>query len=137
LIAGEFYEDRKPYDEQIEKLGIRDSLILRTDFIADSEVKYYLCASNVVIQPYRSATQSGVTPLAYHFEKPMIVTNVGGLPALVPHMKVGLIAEPNSESLSDAIELYFSAGEYTFIPGIIEEKKKYSWDVMTREILSI
>jgi glycosyltransferase involved in cell wall biosynthesis len=137
LIAGEFYEDRKPYDEQIEKLGIRDSLILRTDFIADSEVKYYLCASNVVIQPYRSATQSGVTPLAYHFEKPMIVTNVGGLPALVPHMKVGLIAEPNSESLADAIELYFSAGEYTFIPGIIEEKKKYSWDVMTREILSI
>jgi glycosyltransferase involved in cell wall biosynthesis len=137
LIAGEFYEDRKPYDEQIEKLGIRDLLILRTDFIADSEVKYYLCASNVVIQPYRSATQSGVTPLAYHFEKPMIVTNVGGLPALVPHMKVGLIAEPNSESLADAIELYFSAGENTFIPGIIEEKKKYSWDVMTREILSI
>jgi glycosyltransferase involved in cell wall biosynthesis len=137
LIAGEFYEDRKPYDEQIEKLGIRDSLILKTDFIADSEVKYYLCASDVVIQPYRSATQSGVTPLAYHFEKPMIVTNVGGLPALVPHMKVGLIAEPNSESLADAIELYFSAGEYTFIPGIIEEKKKYSWDVMTREILSI
>jgi glycosyltransferase involved in cell wall biosynthesis len=137
LIAGEFYEDRKPYDEQIEKLGIRDSLILKTDFIADSEVKYYLCASDVVIQPYRSATQSGVTPLAYHFEKPMIVTNVGGLPALVPHMKVGLIAEPNSESLADAIELYFSAGENTFIPGIIEEKKKYSWDVMTREILSI
>jgi glycosyltransferase involved in cell wall biosynthesis len=137
LIAGEFYEDRKPYDEQIEKLGIRDSLILKTDFIPDSEVKYYLCASNVVIQPYRSATQSGVTPLAYHFEKPMIVTNVGGLPALVPHMKVGLIAEPNSESLADAIELYFSTGESTFIPGIIEEKKKYSWDVMTREIFSI
>jgi glycosyltransferase involved in cell wall biosynthesis len=137
LIAGEFYEDRKPYDEQIEKLGIRDSLILRTDFIADSEVKYYLCASNVVIQPYRSATQSGVTPLAYHFEKPMIVTNVGGLPALVPHMKVGLIAEPNSESLADAIEIYFSTGEEAFIPSIIEEKKKYSWEVMTREIFSI
>lgn len=137
MIAGEFYEDRKPYDEQIERLGIRDSLILKTDFIPDSEVRYYLCASNMVIQPYRSATQSGVTPLAYHFEKPMIVTNVGGLPALVPHMKVGLVAEPNPESIADSIELFFSNGEESFIPGIIEEKKKYSWEVMTKEILSL
>ena len=79
LVAGEFYEDEKPYLEQIEKLGIKDQLILRTDFIPDSEVKYYLCAADAVVQPYRNATQSGVTPLAYHFEKPMIVTNVGGL----------------------------------------------------------
>ena len=84
LIAGEFYEDEKQYHEQIEKLGIKDQLILRTDFIPDSEVKYYLCAADAVIQPYRNATQSGVTPLAYHFEKPMVVTNVGGLPTLVP-----------------------------------------------------
>ncbi|MEI9810768.1 MAG: glycosyltransferase [Bacteroidota bacterium] len=83
LVAGEFYEDGKPYKEQIEKLGIGDQLLLRTDFVPDSEVKYYLCAADAVIQPYRNATQSGVTPLAYHFEKPMIVTNVGGLPSLV------------------------------------------------------
>ena len=82
LIAGEFYEDRKLYDDLIEEYGIKDSLILRTDFIQDSEVKYYLCAADFVIQPYRNATQSGVTPLAYHFEKPMLVTNVGGLPDL-------------------------------------------------------
>ena len=68
----------------MENLNIKDRLILRTDFIPDSEVKYYLCAADAVIQPYRNATQSGVTPLAYHFEKPMIVTNVGGLPSLVP-----------------------------------------------------
>ena len=80
LIAGEFYEDRKQYDEQIEQLNIASSLILKTDFIADSEVKYYLSAADFVIQPYRNATQSGVTPLAYHFNKPMLVTNVGGLP---------------------------------------------------------
>ena len=79
MIAGEFYEDEKPYHEQIEKLGIKDQLILKTDFIPDSEVKYYFCAADAVIQPYRNATQSGVTPLAYHFEKPMVVTNVGGL----------------------------------------------------------
>ena len=96
LVAGEFYGDRKVYDEQIERLNIKDNLILKTDFIPDSEVKYYLCAADVVVQPYRNATQSGVTPLAYHFEKPMIVTNVGGLPSLVPDDKVGLIAEPDS-----------------------------------------
>ncbi len=102
-MAGEFYEDEKPYQEQIEKLGIKDQLILRTDFIPDSEVKYYLCAADAVIQPYRNATQSGVTPLAYHFEKPMVVTNVGGLPSLVPHEKVGLVVEPNPAAIADGI----------------------------------
>ncbi|MDE3253879.1 MAG: glycosyltransferase, partial [Bacteroidota bacterium] len=78
LVAGEFYEKREEYDALIDQLQIRDALILRTDFIADSEVRYYLSAADFVIQPYRNATQSGVTPLAYHFEKPMLVTNVGG-----------------------------------------------------------
>ena len=84
LVAGEFYEDERKYKDQIDTLGIREQLILRTDFIPDNDVKYYLCAADAVVQPYRNATQSGVSPLAYHFEKPMIVTNVGGLPALVP-----------------------------------------------------
>lgn len=134
LIAGEFYEDRKPYDEQIKRLGIEDRLILHTDFIPDSEVKYYLCAADVVVQPYRSATQSGVTPLAYHFEVPMIVTNVGGLPDLVPDNKVGLVAEPNAEALAEKIIEYFEKGENYFIPQLIEEKKKFSWSNMTRTI---
>jgi glycosyltransferase involved in cell wall biosynthesis len=134
LIAGEFYEDRKQYDEQIAQLGIADSLILRTDFIPDSEVKYYLCAADVVVQPYRSATQSGVTPLAYHFEKPMIVTNVGGLPSLVPDGKVGLIAEPNSAAIAAKIFEYFEKGSASFLPYLVEEKKKYSWAKMTAAI---
>lgn len=137
LVAGEFYEDRKSYDEQIIKLGIQDSLILKTDFIPDSEVKNYLCAADVVIQPYRNATQSGVTPLAYHFEKPMIVTNVGGLPSLVPDNKVGLIAEPNAEAIAQKIIEFFQKGAEHFIPHIIEEKKKYTWSKMTQEILEI
>ena len=128
LIAGEFYEDEKPYQQLIDKLGIRDDLILRTDFIPDSEVKYYLCATDVVIQPYRNATQSGVTPLAYHFEKPMIVTNVGGLPSLVPHEQTGLVAEPNPQSIADAIVRFYQLGENYFIPHLRIEKKKYSWD---------
>ena len=134
LIAGEFYEDRKIYDEQIERLGIKDNLILRTGFIPDSEVKNYLCAADVVIQPYRNATQSGVTPLAYHFEVPMIVTNVGGLPAMVPDNKVGLVAEPTAASLAQKILEYFDKGENYFLPGLIEEKKKFSWAKMLESI---
>jgi glycosyltransferase involved in cell wall biosynthesis len=137
LIAGEFYEDRKPYNEQIEKLGIKEQLILHTDFIPDSEVKYYLCAADVVVQPYRNATQSGVTPLAYHFEKPMIVTNVGGLPSLVPDDKVGLIAEPDAASIAEKIIEYFKKGEAHFLPHIIEEKKKLSWDNLTTAIFDV
>ena len=137
LIAGEFYEDRKAYDKMITDLGIQDKLILRTDFIADSEVKYYMCASDLVVQPYKNATQSGVTPLAYHFEIPMVVTNVGGLPDLVPNNKVGLIAEPNPTSIAEKIEAYFKIGKDHFIPGLIEEKKKYSWQVMANEITNL
>lgn len=135
LIAGEFYDDRKLYDDQITRLGLQDSLILKTSFITNKEVKYYFCAADVVIQPYRNATQSGVTPLAYHFEVPMIVTNVGGLPDLVPHGKVGLVAEPTAESLAASITDYFEKGENYFLPQLLDEKKKYSWDVMMEAIL--
>jgi glycosyltransferase involved in cell wall biosynthesis len=127
LVAGEFYEDEKPYREQIKKLGIGDSLILRTNFIPDREVKYYLCAADAVVQPYRNATQSGVTPLAYHFEKPMIVTNVGGLPSLVPHERAGLVAEPNADSIANAIVRFYQLGENYFLPHLRSEKQKFSW----------
>ena len=137
MIAGEYYEDQKQYEEQIEQLGIRDRLILKTTFIADNEIKNYLCASDLVVQPYRNATQSGVTPLAYHFEIPMLVTNVGGLAAMVPHDKVGLVAEPNAASLAQNIEAYFQKGEDWFLPQLREEKKKYSWDLMLNGILNI
>jgi glycosyltransferase involved in cell wall biosynthesis len=137
LVAGEFYEDRKQYDGLIEEYGIKDSLILRTDFIQDSEVKYYLCAADFVIQPYRNATQSGVTPLAYHFEKPMLVTNVGGLPDLVPDGKVGLIAEPNAVSIAEKIKELYTLGEAHFLPSLKEEKKKYSWKILTNKIVDL
>ncbi len=137
LIAGEFYEDRKPYDSLIEELGIKDRLILHTSFIPNNDVKYFMCASDVVVQPYRNATQSGVTPLAYHFEIPMIVTNVGGLPGLVPDNIAGLVAEPNPASIAEKILLYFNKGESQFLPGLLEEKKKLSWTKMMENILTI
>ena len=137
VIAGEFYEDRKSFDEQIERLAINDHLLLHTDFITDSKVKYYLCAADVVVQPYRNATQSGVTPLAYHFEKPMIVTNVGGLPDMVPNDRVGLVAEPNAASIASAIEDYFNKTEAHFLPALREEKKKYSWTKLAEAVLEL
>lgn len=137
LVAGEFYEDNRAYQQQISDLDIADMLYLHTDFIPDSEVKYYLCAADAVIQPYRNATQSGVTPLAYHFEIPMIVTNVGGLPALVPDGKVGLVAEPTAASLAQKITEYFDTGENRFLPGLQEEKKKFSWTKMRETILEL
>lgn len=137
LVAGEYYEDAKVYIEQIKKLGIKDQLILRTDFIPDSEVKYYLCAADAVIQPYRNATQSGVTPLAYHFEKPMIVTNVGGLPILVPHEKVGLVVEPTPTEIADGILKFYQLGEEFFIPHLRNEKQQYSWSNLVKAVQSL
>jgi len=134
LIAGEFYEDKRPYEALIKQYNISDKLILRTDFIPDSEVKYYLCAADAVIQPYRNATQSGVTPLAYHFEKPMIVTNVGGLPALVPHERSGLVVLPDADSLAGAIERFYQLGADFFIPHLRNEKSKYSWNNLVTAI---
>ena len=137
MIAGEYYEDEKRYSEIIKQLGIEDQLILRTDFIPDSAVRNFLCAADMVIQPYRNATQSGVTPLAYHFEKPMVVTNVGGLPSLVPHEKAGLITKPDPTSIADAILRFYQLGENYFIPHLRTEKKKYSWSNLVNAITKL
>jgi glycosyltransferase involved in cell wall biosynthesis len=134
LVAGEFYEDPNFYKELIQKYQLDDSLFLKTNFINDSEVKYYLCAADFVIQPYKSATQSGVTPLAYHFEKPMLVTNVGGLPSLVPHLKVGVVTAPHPTAIATGIVTLYELGESHFLKHLCEEKKKYGWDQLTSAI---
>ena len=136
LIAGEYYEEAKTYEDLIEKYQIKEQLIMRTEFIQDSDVKYFLSCADCVIQPYKSATQSGVTPLAYHFEVPMIVTNVGGLPILVPDT-IGLIAEPNAQSIAEKIEQFFEQNNSTYISNIQEEKKKYTWDKLIQKIVQI
>jgi glycosyltransferase involved in cell wall biosynthesis len=137
LIAGEFYEDEKPYLQLINENHLQDAVILKTSFIPDSEVRYYLCSGDCVVQPYKNATQSGVTPLAYHFEKPMVVTNVGGLPSLVPHEKVGLVCEPQPASIADAILRFYELGENYFIPNIRIEKEKLSWSALTNTIIEL
>ena len=135
LIAGEFYDNKEEYEIIIAKYNLANSLYLRTQFIDNSEVKYYLSASDFVIQPYKHATQSGVTPLAYHFEKPMLVTNVGGLANLVPHMEVGIVTEPNADSIAAGIMKLYELGETHFLKHLCEEKKKFSWEHLTTAII--
>lgn len=137
LVAGEFYDKPEEYLSIIEQEQLGNQVYMRTDFIADSEVKYYLSAADFVIQPYRNATQSGVTPLAYHFEKPMLVTNVGGLPDRVIHEKTGIITEPVADAIAAGIEALYQKGEAHFIPYMQEEKKLYSWKKMVEALLSI
>ena len=134
VVAGEFYEDDKAYLQLIRDNNLQEQVILKTNFIPDSEVKYFLCSGDCVVQPYKNATQSGVTPLAYHFEKPMIVTNVGGLPSLVPDEKVGLVCEPEPVSIANAILKFYQLGEQYFIPHLRSEKEKYSWSKLTEAI---
>lgn len=137
VVAGEFYDDEAPYRQQIQTLGLSNQVLLRNDFIPDEEVKYFLCAADCVVQPYRNATQSGVTPLAYHFEKPMVVTNVGGLPDLVPNGTVGLVCAPEPASISDALVQFFQMGPEHFVPHVRREKQKYGWDKMVAAILHL
>ena len=135
IVAGEFYNNSEKYFELEKQLGLEGKMIWRTDFIADEQVKNYFCASDIIVQPYKTATQSGVTQIAYHFEKPMLVTNVGGLPEIVPNGKVGYSVEPEAKVIADAISDFYSNGRYAeFVENIKEEKKKYSWDRMLENV---
>lgn len=136
LVAGEFYEDELKYRELIKKLDLQHRVIMHSQFIKEADVKHFICAADVIVQPYRSATQSGVTPVAYHFEKPMIVTNVGGLPEMVPDGKAGLVCEPESASIANAIDIFLSKGGDHFMPGLLEEKKKLSWERMVEALVT-
>ena len=135
LVAGEFYGDPAPYLNKIKELQIEDRVVLCTDFIPDSEVNRYFSAADIVAQPYKTATQSGVTQIAFHFEKPMLVTNVGGLPEIVPDGKIGYVVEPDSKQIADALVRYFEENKQAeFEVNIVDEKQKYLWSTFTEFI---
>lgn len=137
VIAGEFYEAPEPYLAQIEQLGLTDTITVYNQYIGEQEVKLYASAADFIIQPYKNATQSGVTPMAYHFLKPMLVTNVGGLADTVPHDKVGLVVEPNVNAIAKGILQLYERGTAHFMPHLITEKKKYSWEQMRQSFLTL
>ena len=136
IVAGEFYTDDSPYKEMGAKLGARIHWFDR--FIADEEVATFFSVADLVVQPYKQATQSGVTQIAYHFEVPMVVTNVGGLPELVPDGLCGLVTAPEPEHIADAIAHYFADGlQEKLRAGIREQKQRFSWDRMVGTITQL
>lgn len=136
IVAGEFYSGEERYHAQAAQLGIDDKVIWRTEFVPDSEVRYYFGAADLIVQPYKSATQSGVTQIAYHFQKPMLVTRVGGLPEIVPDGKVGYVVDQDPKAIAEGLKRY--AHEKTdFSTGLAAEKEKYSWAVFTRKLISL
>ncbi len=137
MIAGEFYEGEDEYKAMIAELGLQAQIYLFTHFIPQNEVADYMNACDFVIQPYRHATQSGVTPLAYHFEKPLLVTNVGALPDMIVADKTGLVAEPSPESIAAQIEQLYLLGEDYFLPQLRKEKIKYQWNHLTEAIVTL
>jgi len=138
IVAGEFYAGEKDYMDLINESGLGDRVIVRGHFIPSSKVRLYFSLADLVTQPYRSATQSGVSQVAYHFGVPMLVTDVGGLAEIVPHMKVGYVTPPDEHEIASAITDFFKNERAAFFrENIRTERKRFSWEAMTARILAM
>jgi D-inositol-3-phosphate glycosyltransferase len=138
IVAGEFYENKQDYLDQINKLGLSDQVIISDKFIPNENVKYYFCASDIVVQPYLSATQSGVTQIAYNFERPMLVTNIGGLAEIVYDKKTGYITDLSTSSIADALcDFYNNNREDEMATQVAIVKHRFSWNSLIDEILAL
>lgn len=138
LVAGDFAGGRPEYDEMIEKLGVGSLIDITDGHIPIGEVEKFFAASDLVVLPYESATQSGVIQVAYSFDKPVLATNVGGLPDVVFDGKTGYVVEPlRADLIADAIKDFFENDKArAFSEGIEEEKYRYSWEKMESVIMS-
>lgn len=138
IIAGEYYSNKDKYQDLIKKLDLEGDIYQFDKFIADSEVAHYFNACDLLVQPYKTATQSGVTQIAYHFNKPMIVTNVGGLSEMCPDGKVGYVIDPQPPAIADSILRFYNDTDHIAMEASMkEEKKKYSWKILTDNILKL
>ena len=138
VVAGEYYSDKGKYEERIRHHGLEHEILLYDYFIGDDDVKYFFSAADLVIQPYRSATQSGVTQVAYHFDVPMIVTRVGGLAEIVPDGKAGYVVDTTPEAIAEAVDRFYDEGkEAEFRKNVAAEKKRFSWEAMTDRFMEL
>jgi D-inositol-3-phosphate glycosyltransferase len=136
LVAGEFYGDEAYYHELIKSQNLENQLIIKSDYIPTEEVRYYFGAADMVVQPYRSATQSGISQIAYHFEKPMIVTNVGGLSEIVVNNEAGYVVEPTPQYIADALVKFYQNGNAERLAeGVKKNKDRFSWEAMVEVFL--
>ena len=135
LIAGEFYASREKYVEMIDRLQLSNDIILHDHFIPDSEVANYFSAADCVVLPYKTATQSGVTQIAYNFRTPIIVTNVGGLKEIVPDGVVGYVVESSIDGVLNGLERIYETGRLEeFTHNMEHERKRFSWATMCDKI---
>ncbi len=133
MVIGEFFDPKEPYEEHVRSLGLQQNVMFRSEYVPGEQVKNYFCAADLIVQPYRTASQSAVTPVAYHFERPMLVTDVGGLAETVPDGVVGYVVKPSAKAIADAIvDFYQKRRESKFEAGVRMEKKNLQWDVFVR-----
>ncbi|MFY8029640.1 MAG: glycosyltransferase [Bacteroidia bacterium] len=138
VVAGEFYESPEPYLQLIKEGAIENNIILNTHYINSDLVKYYFCAADLIVQPYHTATQSGVTQIAYHFERPMLVTNVGGLAEMVPHQQCGYVAEKDPKQIAAYIkDFYLESREEEMVKNVKQEKNNFTWSAMIDGIMQL
>ncbi len=135
MIVGECYENEQKYSDIIEKCGLTENVRTHFSFIPDEDVGTYFSAADVVVLPYRSASQSGIVQIAYHYDTPVIVSNVGGLPEIVEEGKTGFCVDPNPESFASAIRTFFNnENKESFKSNIADYKKRFSWKGMVTAI---
>ena len=138
IVAGEFYEDEDKYRTQIESNQLTNRVIIKNDFIADADLRKYFGAANLIVQPYKTATQSGVTQVAFHFEKPMLVTNVGGLGEIVHDHQMGYAVEPNADAIAAALTDYYThSRQAVYTEYLIKQKDNYSWSKLAESFVKI
>ncbi len=136
LIAGECYEDWNFYQKIIDKHQLAKRLHLHVDFIPAEQVRVFFSAADLVVQPYRSATQSGISQIAYHFEQPMVVTKVGGLPEIVTDGVSGYVVEPEPDAIAAAMTDFFeNQRDVSFQEGVRLEKQRFSWEYLGEQLL--
>lgn len=136
IVAGEFYDDPQEYRELIADLGLTERVILHNEFIPSERVKYYFCGADLVVQTYRSATQSGITQMALHFDAPVLVTRVGGLEEFVKEGVTGLFADPNPADVAQTVASFYDLDRSQLVESIRQEKKRFSWDAFVEHFSS-
>ncbi len=136
IVAGEFYTGEQEYLDLINESGAGDRVIVRGHFIPSGKVRYYFSLADLVTQPYRTATQSGVSQVAYHFGVPMLVTDVGGLAEIVPHMRVGYVTPVDEKAIAEAITDFFEQDRAAaFRLNIQQERKRFTWEAVREQVL--